>query len=495
MDTSVDFSRRLSSLRRGVTLLEVLVAIGVMVVGLLGMLALIPLGRMELAEAEKMDNAATIGRWAFRDVTVRGYLQPENWVDPNTGRPVFGPAPDPEPRYSTTLVPGDKTRNFYVAATTGSSSSDTPMVPPIAPIVIDPLMLTPRKFPAGSDDDVEQRKRCALFPYSLSLPGGVAGMPEMANNHPRMARVSLRAFPSDVISTNPLGLMMQADIASRFFRSSDDLNFRVPVDTSKRPIQMYSRSTVSNQQFYTNDGYPVVDVKSNEAEFQSNISTRSFRGAYSWFMVVEPGLAEFYSSSPTSSPALGGPSASAVNIRQYRVWVVVCHQRPLNAVKGQTLATAEGISERMVFVDFVDRSTARLRVGGINNEGDAALALAVKANQWIGVVGRYDEPLVGGSRYVMEWYRVTAVADKPTYLSGTKWYREVTLVGREFSGLGFSFKDEDPDTTYPDMATTLGGNTGNVDPITGWGILVSGVRGVYEKSIYVDRPSLYSIRY
>jgi hypothetical protein len=483
MLNSLDYSSRLrSDSRRGVTLLEVLVAIGVMVVGLLGMLALIPLGRMELVEAEKLDNSATIGRWAFRDVTVRGYLQPENWVNPVTGGSVFGPAEDPTAGYSTSLTPGVKTREFAIAGA---------MTPPIAPIVIDPLMLTPRRFPATSDE-ASQRQICKLFPYSLSLSGAVSGMPEANADRPKMARVSLRAFPSEVITSSPtdLKLMMRADIASRYFRSSDDLNFDVPVDTSKRPIQIYSRSSVSTQTIYTNDGYI------NSLQPVTNIATRSFRGAYSWFMVVEPNLAEFYSPAAANSPALGGPSASAVSIRQYRVWVVVCHQRPLNAVNGQTLSQAEAVSERLVYVDFVDRNTARLRVGGINNEGDALNALNVKSNQWIGVVGFYDEPLVaGGVRYIMEWYRITGVAERPSHLSGTQWYREVTLVGRDFGGLGFEFKNAGPPPDYPDMQVTLGGSSSQPNLATGFGVIVSGVRGVYEKSIYVDRPSLYSIRH
>lgn len=468
------------AVRRGVTLLEVLVAIGVMVVGLLGMMALIPLGRMELAEAEKLDNSATMGRWAFRDVTVRGYLQPENWVNPVTGTTVFGPAEDPPAGYSISLSPGNKTRNFVIADA---------MVPPVAPIIIDPLMITPRRFTTTADE-TNQRQICKFFPYSLSLSGLETGMPEASDKRPKMARVSLRAFPSEIISSSPANLMMKADVASRYFRSSDDLNFDVPVDTGKRPIQIYSRSSVSGQQFYTNDGFV------HGLQPVTNIAARSFRGAYSWFMVAEPSLAEFYSASISNTPALGGPTASAASIRQFRVWVIVCHQRPLNAVNGQTMGQPEAISERLVYVDFLDRSTARLRVGGIANEGDALNALNVKANQWIGVVGRYSEPLLPApsDRYIMEWYRITGVAERPTSLSGNRWYREVTLVGRDFTGLGFSFIDED-NVTYPDMTTTLTGSQAAVQPMTGWGVLVSGVRGVYEKSIYIDRPSLYSIRY
>jgi len=482
MNHSGHFARtRHDDSRRGVTLLEVLVAMGVMVVGLLGMLALIPLGRMELVEAERLDNASTIGRWAFRDITVRGYLQPENWIDPQSGLPIFGIGPTPDvPGSLTPELDSNKRRYFDM---TGVAHT-----PPVAPIVIDPLMLTPRKF-ANAGDDTGQRSICRLFPYSLNLPGKAEGMPELAGLAPKIGRVTLRSVPADVVVANPAAMMMRAEIASRFFRSTDDLNFDVPTDTSRRPIQVYTKTPSSNAAFFTNDGYV------NSTTAIPNIAQRQFKGAYSWFLVAEPSLAECYSPSPFDAPAMGGPTASAVGVRQYRTWVVVCHQRKLNAVANETLARPDGIGERMVFVDFIDRNTARLRTGGAGNEADAMSSLDVKANQWLAVVGRYQEPLVGGNRYVMEWYRITSVADRPTHIAESKWYREVTLVGREFSGLGFSFIDEDA-TTYTDLNKGLSDNSNNtVQPMTGWGILVSGVRGVYEKSIQVDRPSLYSIRY
>ena len=60
------------SRRFGVTLLEVIVSMGIMVVGLMGMASLIPLGRLELAEGDRLDNSSTLGRGAFRELTVRG---------------------------------------------------------------------------------------------------------------------------------------------------------------------------------------------------------------------------------------------------------------------------------------------------------------------------------------------------------------------------------------------------------------------------------------
>src|SRR5437867_2708379 len=86
------WSGRASRHHRGITLLETLVAMMIMTVGLLGMAAIIPLGRLELAEGNISDNAATLGRWAFRDLAVRGYLRPEMWVNPLNGKSVFGGA-------------------------------------------------------------------------------------------------------------------------------------------------------------------------------------------------------------------------------------------------------------------------------------------------------------------------------------------------------------------------------------------------------------------
>src|SRR5690349_11564228 len=92
-------ARRSSTSRRGITLLEVLVAMLVLTVGVLGMAAIIPLGKLELADGEISDSASTLGRWAFRDVSVRGFLHTDMWADPLTGRPVIGPLAGAVDRY------------------------------------------------------------------------------------------------------------------------------------------------------------------------------------------------------------------------------------------------------------------------------------------------------------------------------------------------------------------------------------------------------------
>jgi len=69
--------------RRGVSLMEVLVSIFVILFGMLAVGALLPVGRFEIAEALRADRAAACGRAALREVQVRGILHPALWLKPN----------------------------------------------------------------------------------------------------------------------------------------------------------------------------------------------------------------------------------------------------------------------------------------------------------------------------------------------------------------------------------------------------------------------------
>jgi type II secretory pathway pseudopilin PulG len=88
--------------RRGISLLEVLISMFVLAVGLLSVAALIPAGRYEIAQSTQLDNTAMIGRAAFRDLQVRGFLSPgdttgtSNWRNPS-GVAVWVPSTPMQP--------------------------------------------------------------------------------------------------------------------------------------------------------------------------------------------------------------------------------------------------------------------------------------------------------------------------------------------------------------------------------------------------------------
>ena len=119
--------------RSGVSLLEVLISIFVLAIGLLGLAALIPVGRFAIMETGKSDRCGACGRAALRDVKVRRMLDHRFWaqnfspgpfaIDPlgkNSGLTGqlgnmiprinlmrFKNNSNPPPALSTTLIPYD----------------------------------------------------------------------------------------------------------------------------------------------------------------------------------------------------------------------------------------------------------------------------------------------------------------------------------------------------------------------------------------------------
>jgi hypothetical protein len=156
--------RRAAASRRGITLLEVLISMFVLLIGLMGVGAMIPAGRYEIMQGVKTDYGTTVGRAAFRDLKARGYLNPKNWADA-VGSPVYFPA----------------TMRF--AAAVGGPSNPV--------VAIDPLGVTATPTTFGP-----------TFPFA---PG--AG--------PSLARINLfQALPSTTMSKS---------VADTIFRCTDDL--------------------------------------------------------------------------------------------------------------------------------------------------------------------------------------------------------------------------------------------------------------------------------
>jgi len=71
--------RPVRSVHQGVSLLEVLISIGILSVGILGVASMVPLGHHLTQEGIRADRAAAIGRAAFREFKIRGWMNRDNW--------------------------------------------------------------------------------------------------------------------------------------------------------------------------------------------------------------------------------------------------------------------------------------------------------------------------------------------------------------------------------------------------------------------------------
>ena len=69
-----------SNNRRGITLLEVMIAIGILAIGLTSVMSLIPAGKSEASKAVVIDRAATIATNALADAVTYGLTRPDSIV-------------------------------------------------------------------------------------------------------------------------------------------------------------------------------------------------------------------------------------------------------------------------------------------------------------------------------------------------------------------------------------------------------------------------------
>ena len=179
---SLQSSATRGSRRAGITLLEVLISMGVLLIGLMGVGAMIPAGRYEIMQGVKTDYSTTVGRAAFRDLKARGYLNPSSW-----------------------------------SSTTGAAL-----------------------FPPSKIFDVSiggEQVAVAIDPLGITAPGGGFGpnFPNPAPNPvpvPSLARIYLYQAP------NPPPILMTKNVADTVFRCSDDL-VTVPslLGSDRPPVQ------------------------------------------------------------------------------------------------------------------------------------------------------------------------------------------------------------------------------------------------------------------
>jgi Tfp pilus assembly protein PilV len=482
--------------RLGITLLEVMIAMGVLAVGIMSIASLLPVGRYQMSQAVVFDEASALGRAAFRDMQVHGYLRPATWlyVGPPLQAVTNGPL--------MTAPPG-----------TGRTATGSPgsiggfqQTPPAMPMVLDPLMVAMNVVPTVGTNftgaNITTQRAVATFPYFLQSGSFTGGSPE--STAPQIPRITLRDAPINCTIQSTIRAIPQG-VADRFFRSTDDVAFVVP-------NMGLAGGLATNTQ---NTSIEFIGI-ANSADTASTLLTRASRGDYTFFAVLSPDFSETWGAPggyPYGSTGSGGYynmlQGNASSNRLFNIAVVVCYQRDLRTLTNFVPSTTYDRGERMVWVDFLNRGDVRLRVSGVSQQAQAQQLLDVKSNQWIMVTGQQTSflplPLLGGSfasaaqkgwtQTVAKWYRVLSVASQATQDLGstTTWYRAARVVGPDWTINGASdgnlanmiYTDANP-FSYADLSGAQMPN-----PPTGWGTIVSGAIAVYEKTINLDDSSSF----
>src|SRR6476660_8808696 len=89
---TTDYEPQTDSARRGLSLTEVLIAMGILTLGLLGVASVFPVGSYYMQKAEISDKGSAIAQSVFSDIMARGMLNPRSWyvMTPNDTTPGWG---------------------------------------------------------------------------------------------------------------------------------------------------------------------------------------------------------------------------------------------------------------------------------------------------------------------------------------------------------------------------------------------------------------------
>jgi hypothetical protein len=87
---------RISTCRRGISLMEVLISMGILTIGLVSVISLIPAGRSQAIKASAIDRSSALAQNAAADFINRGFLRPSGWTAmPSSNIAIFDPLFDP----------------------------------------------------------------------------------------------------------------------------------------------------------------------------------------------------------------------------------------------------------------------------------------------------------------------------------------------------------------------------------------------------------------
>ncbi|HVX12625.1 MAG TPA: prepilin-type N-terminal cleavage/methylation domain-containing protein [Pirellulales bacterium] len=393
--------------RSGISLLEVLISIGVLSVGLLGAVSLIPMATYMQSDTTKYDRGGALAQQVVHDLEIKNYLSPRRWIFIDPSNPNANAASS---WFGIMQLANMSNFNFQSA------------------FVIDPLgfsnvvqvaqqdptgTIFPSYFPA--------------FPSQLPNPPGQTGSPPPFV--PTVYRAGITAndyWPAAATMPTAAPLPMSYSVADRMMRSSDDVLFEVPANTDLRPHTV------------------------------SGTSMPNSAGEFSWIATV------------SRTPSDMAQTVPVANLHRFQVSVVVLQKRDLTLWSGG-LTPEQPPSERQVFAMFTQYGgqagqnpqiltpfagggslqlyvyeTTPLAAGQANRHW----LENIKPNTYLMLSANFQD-LVGAVVYPqLVWYRIVNVDDGPTQdpnFSGgptnntTRWYRNLTVTGADWPAMWFQW--------------------------------------------------------
>ena len=418
--------------RRGISLTEVLIAMGILTLGLLGVAAVFPVGSWNMQKADIANNGSAIAQSVMNDLVARGMLNPRAWyvMTPWTGSNYPAPAnvvfpsdgklaPAGTPKAGTFTRPFALTLNEALSQPTAATDRTLIAKQFGNAYVIDPLGVSVMAFqnanfaaPApGAVGPAALFPATAYYDFTNYMTWGGPGWSawsggKSANNGGYLWPIRRATFRQ-----SSSGWQMDPTMASHYFQGSDDLVADLPQRDDRPAAQSWD----------------YIDSNNNgRADVGEPPTARKWTGDYSWIVTVVP-----------TTNAARDAMASNPEGFAYDVSVVVFYKRPLPESADTSLQplltsggyksfdSGMGANERAVNASVISSGPS----GGellLTDWGDFYDASGIRkynafdglrTGQWIMLCGPHPNsnvdnttnPPTGEPRFVLNWYQVLSV--------------------------------------------------------------------------------------
>jgi len=406
--------------RRALSLTEVLIAMGILTIGLLGVAAVFPVGSFYIMKAEIADRGSAIAQSVMNDIVANGMLNPRSWyvMVPSPRAPangVWNTGFTPDATYSPmpTAVQGSFTRPFAVALSEALNQPTVPTDKTVLPrqfgsaYVIDPLGVSYMAFQGKPPNTglvpgavFPATAYYAFFYYANYPTAPTSAWAPWSNGQTKPGGYD---WPVRRVTFRQPGTGWHLDprMAEHFARVNDDLTVDLPARDDRPAIQDWEYSD-TNKNGKPDSGEPAM--------------ARKWTGDYSWIATVVP-----------STNAARDAMATNPEGFTYDVSVVVFYKRVLPdspevllnlSGNSQAYLNAMGANERAVQAkvistglnggelllsdmgDYIDPPPTTVKYNAFEN---------LKTGRWIMICGPHPNSTMTEPRLVLNWYQVLTI--------------------------------------------------------------------------------------
>jgi hypothetical protein len=367
--------------RRGISLLEIMISIGVVGIGLIGVASLIPLAHYKASEGVREERKALFGRRVFREFLVNEFHRPGSWQGPNQGTPywaVFNGQHPYQPVYNPltgrVLLQTYCFDPHWVAARLAGSFPTSGTFPEVGPA----NLVVPRVTVLAYRPEVLRE--------SLLLHGAT----------PAVASLRAAGF---VGSPTPMSLAR----ADEIFRIHDDLIVEPPDNPNDIARQSYLSESSS--------AYPVPQA-----------FKRLAHGGFSWMATLVP---ELNSAVDPSNPTV----FLAYLTNRFKVSIVVFNQRNLTSNYAEEVVAQVAVPPNSLMTGAIKELVIN-ELGQVPPVPENVGVRHIRGGDWVALVQKLPLPAPQPPYTRLLWYQVVST-DEQT--SDTTMTRQLSLAGPDWN--------------------------------------------------------------